>query len=100
MDSPDGPDLYERIYGRDHPDDGPRGWIQWKGTNVCMDLWCVCGAHGHVDSEFFYAYRCSVCGRRYAVGQTIKLIELISPEEIENFQVVGFRTDTMMDEVT
>lgn len=23
--------------------DQPHGWIQWKGTNVCLDYHCVCG---------------------------------------------------------
>ena len=68
------------------------GWIQWKGTNACLDLWCVCGAHGHVDAWFAYAYRCAACGRHYAVGQTLKLIELTTPEEIANFDGVGYRT--------
>jgi len=56
--------------------DGPQGWIQWKGTSVCMDLFCECGHHGHVDADFFYFYKCSQCGKRYGVGQTVKLIPL------------------------
>ena len=23
--------------------DKPHGWIQWKGTGVCMDVHCKCG---------------------------------------------------------
>ena len=34
--------------------DGPHGWIQWKGTDVCIDLHCECGSHGHVDGDFVY----------------------------------------------
>jgi hypothetical protein len=52
------------------------GWIQWKGTNVCIDLRCACGHHGHFDGEFFYSYECPACHRKFAVGMTIKLIEV------------------------
>jgi hypothetical protein len=55
------------------------GWIQWKGTSVCMDVHCACGAHGHVDAEFAYFYRCLACDRTFAVGATVRLYEC-SPE--------------------
>jgi len=25
----------------------PHGWVQWKGTDVCMDVHCACG---HIDA--------------------------------------------------
>ena len=56
----------------------PYGWVQWKGTRVCMDLHCRCGAHGHIDAQFAYFVKCLVCGRVYAVGQNILLYELSS----------------------
>jgi hypothetical protein len=61
----------------------PHGWIQWKGTEVCIDLHCVCGHLGHFDGDFFYFYECSECHRKYRVGQNIKLIELTSDEDID-----------------
>ena len=67
---------YSRVYGRDMDIEGSSGWIQWKGTEVCMDLRCECGLLGHFDGEFFYHYECRGCGRKFAVGQNIKLIEL------------------------
>jgi hypothetical protein len=71
--------LYDQIYGRDNPRDGAHGWIQWKGTKVCIDLHCECGRLEHFDGDFFYHYECS-CGRKYAVGQNVKLI-LLTEEE-------------------
>lgn len=47
--------------------------IQWKGTNVCMDVKCRCGAHGHVDAEFAYFYKCLACGTTFALGVTVRL---------------------------
>jgi hypothetical protein len=54
----------------------PHGWIQWKGTDVCMDLHCECGAHGHVDAEFAYFYKCLSCGTVYAVGSSVRLYKI------------------------
>lgn len=68
--------IYEEVYGQDNPEGESHGWIQWKGTDVCMDLYCLCGVQEHFDGDFFYSYQCSECGQRYAVGQNIKLIPL------------------------
>ena len=71
---------YEAIYSQDNPPGPAHGWIQWKGTNVCMDMHCACGAHTHFDGEFFYHFECPVCHAKYAVGQNVKLIPL-TPEQ-------------------
>jgi uncharacterized Zn finger protein len=54
----------------------PHGWIQWKGTNVCMDFHCKCGHHGHIDADFAYNVKCGKCGTVYAMNGHIQLIEL------------------------
>ena len=56
--------------------DKPHGWIQWKGTDVCMDVHCVCGVHSHVDADFLYNVQCPSCGRVYMCNGHIQLIEL------------------------
>lgn len=56
--------------------DGPHGWIQWKGTDVCMDVHCACGEMTHVDGGFAYHVRCCLCGRVYFCNGHIELIEL------------------------
>ena len=53
--------------------DQSHGWIQWKGTDVCIDLHCDCGHHGHVDAAFFYHYKCGGCGQYYEVNSHIRL---------------------------
>ncbi len=58
----------------------PHGWIQWKGTDVCMDVHCKCGEHTHIDAEFCYYIRCPKCGTAYGVGANVKLIELTADE--------------------
>lgn len=41
--------------------DNPYVFIQWKGTDVCMDFHCECGAHCHFDGDFAYAVKCPHC---------------------------------------
>lgn len=40
----------------------PHAFIQWKGTDVCMDFCCECGANCHFDGEFAYTVKCPHCG--------------------------------------
>lgn len=56
------------------PENGtPFGWIQWKGTNVCMDFHCECGEMGHVDAEFAYAIKCGACGALYEMSGFVEV---------------------------
>jgi len=74
--------LYNQIHNRDFNTQGISSeWIQWKGTEVCMDIHCICGANDHIDQDFFYSYQCPVCKRKFAVGANIKLIELTEEEK-------------------
>lgn len=89
---------YDAIYSQDFGGRNPseaHGWIQWKGTDVCIDLHCSCGHHGHVDGDFFYYYRCPKCQRAYAVGQNVKLIAL-TPEQTEAAE----KLDSLMTDTT
>jgi hypothetical protein len=45
-------------------------FIQWKGTDVCLDFHCRCGRHGHFDGYFAYRLRCS-CGLIYEMGTQV-----------------------------
>lgn len=74
-DSDEAWEVQETYEGQSH------GWIQWKGTEVCMDVHCACGALCHVDAEFCYHVKCSECGRVYFCNGHIELIELeVEPE--------------------
>src|SRR5688572_8750147 len=64
-----------------HVGDKPHGWIQCKGTDVCIDLHCKCGHHGHFDGEFFYYFECPKCKTQYAVGQNVFLHELTQQDQ-------------------
>lgn len=78
-------EFYKDVYEKHDPaPDGAHGWIQWKGTQVCIDLHCTCGHHGHVDGDFFYFYQCPACNKVFAVGQHVKLIELTDKQVQED----------------
>lgn len=81
-------DFYNEVYSQDNPSTNPHGWIQWKGTDVCMDLYCSCGHHGHVDCDFFYYYECPKCKEIFAVGQNVRLIPL-NEEQKEHAKEYG-----------
>ena len=63
-------ELQERYEGK------PHGWVQWKGTAVCMDIYCKCGFHSHIDADFAYNVQCPECDTVYMCNGHIELIEL------------------------
>jgi len=92
-------DFYGSVYSQDNPEGDAHGWIQWKGTDVCIDLHCKCGHHGHCDCEFLYFFQCPACGAKYALGQNVKLIPL-TDEQARHVEEkhVGFKTCERDDE--
>ena len=51
------------------------GWIQWKGTDVCIDIHCTkCGCGSHYDGDFMYFVKCPECGQIYECNGYIELI--------------------------
>lgn len=54
----------------------PHGWIQWKGTDVCMDIYCKCGVQFHIDADFAYHVKCPICGTVYFCNGHVEMIEL------------------------
>lgn len=56
------------------PMDGTHAFIQWKGTDVCLDFRCECGAIGHFDGFFAYQLRCGACSRVWDMPHTVGLV--------------------------
>jgi hypothetical protein len=50
-------------------------FVQWKGTDVCLDFYCDCGPDGggHYDGYFAYGVRCSACGRTWELPTDLTL---------------------------
>lgn len=62
-------------------DNVPHARIQWKGTDVCMDVYCKCGNDGHIDAMFAHCYKCYSCGTTYVCSSFIELIEITHVSE-------------------
>jgi hypothetical protein len=60
--------------------DRPSAFIQWKGTNVCMDCYCVCGDQFHIDADFAYAVVCPHCHRIFEMSAMIEMREIAKGE--------------------
>ena len=59
----------------------PHGWIQWKGTDVCIDLHCSCGESCHFDGDFLYYWRCPTCNKLWETGTHVAMHE-VPPDKI------------------
>lgn len=57
------------------------GFIQWKGTDVCMDFYCDCGWHNHYDGYFAYEVECGQCGEVFAPSSSVEMIKLENHSE-------------------
>jgi hypothetical protein len=51
----------------------PHIWIQWKGTDVCCDIHCACGAHLHYDGDFMYFIQCPHCRQLWEIGTHVTM---------------------------
>lgn len=78
----------------------PTNFVQWKGTDVCVDLHCTCGRSPHFDGYFLYAWRCA-CGLVWKMDDRVEMTEM-PPEEAATFGAVQDLSDPSFwdDEVT
>lgn len=60
----------------------PSLWIQWSGSNVCVDFYCSCGAMPHIDAKFRDYLRCIECNAFYYVNPHVEIIPLNERESI------------------
>lgn len=58
----------------------PTTFIQWKGTELCADFYCICGKQFHIDAEFCCAVQCPFCSRRYELSTRLDLRQLTETE--------------------
>lgn len=75
------------------PADTGEVFIQWKGTDACIDLRCKCGETGHFDGFFAYFVKCPKCGAVYKMPELLTLTEVPEGEDAEPMQVVQIECD-------
>jgi hypothetical protein len=78
-------EYYHWFKAQEGKPEGAVARLQHKGSSMCADVVCECGAHCHIDSDFTYFIRCAECSKLYAVGEVLKLYPL--PPEHEAFVV-------------
>jgi hypothetical protein len=52
-----------------------RIYMQWKGTDACLDFYCDCGVKSHLDAYGAYAVKCPACGSVYEIRGTAHKVE-------------------------
>lgn len=77
---------FEYLHSVQKAPSGSYGWIQWKGTNVCIDIHCFCGKLSHVDGDFLYFFECE-CGKRYGLSGYVQMTEI--PPEYDDVEGTG-----------
>lgn len=65
----------------------PNCFIQWKGTDVCMDFRCTCGQHYHIDAEFAYALHCVKCDTLW------EMPSILYPRKIASFDGIPIKLE-------
>ena len=76
----------EQFWNYKHPhEDLGHTFIQWKGTDVCMDIGLPCGCSPHIDGDFAYFVRCC-CGNVWQLAADIPL-RLVTEEELTEWQI-------------
>lgn len=60
-------------------------FIQWKGTEICMDLKCPCGHRNHYCRDrFAYSVKCAGCGIVYELGTAVTATPTTDQHLVEN----------------
>lgn len=68
-------DAWDRL---NHPTDA-HTFIQWQGTDVCLDFHCPCGAYLHFDTYLLFGVECGHCGSKFLLSSHVRAMR------VENF---------------
>jgi hypothetical protein len=69
--------------------------VQWKGSDLCADVICGCGADWHVDAEMPFSgfIRCPSCLRIWEIPSALPLRHATDEQVHPDTQVVWGRLD-------
>lgn len=60
-------------------------YVQYKGTDICFDFYCVCGMQTHYDGYGAYTVKCGACGRLYALPTLLPVVPVDEIVEEGNY---------------
>ena len=46
-------------------------FLQYKGTDICLDFYCTCGAQGHFDGFFAHRLKCPKCNQEWVMPHNL-----------------------------
>ena len=69
-------------------------FIQWKGTEVCLDIHCQCGTHSHIDDAFTYYVQCPTCGAIYRMGTQV-VAKRVEAEDMHEWDVSSIKKGSL-----
>lgn len=77
-----------------------RTFIQWKGTDLCMDFNCPnCGCHNHYDGYFAYCIECDGCGQKFKLETEIGFKAVEECEPIKPLAALDEKHDQILRDV-
>ena len=53
----------------------PHGSLQWKGSDIYMDVHCDCGHTSNVKGDSVYFVKCPACNTIYELNGFVQLIK-------------------------
>jgi hypothetical protein len=66
--------------------------VQWKGTDICMDLYCACGEQSHADGFTFGFVQCPHCERVYQLVHNVPMTEAAPGTYVNPLRATKFPT--------
>ena len=52
----------------------PYAFVQWNGTDVSADIYCLCGMSYRYDGGYFHKVTCGSCGKSWDVEPFLRLV--------------------------
>ena len=68
------------------------GYIQYKGTDICIDLCCECGWNDHYDGYFCYGFTCPKCGQSYTLPDELNFTK-VEVDSKNDWKFITFKKD-------
>lgn len=67
-------------------------FIQYKGSEICIDMYCSCGKDSHFDGDFARYVRCPYCQKVWELNSHITTTE-VPAGTVEEFLIRAARRD-------